>query len=293
MCRLLKRLNVPAVPVIRIKGNAMPTPETIASEKQQLYESASLRDDLNDTEATVLLKWGETQVERLAQLFPDEFEQKTRFLRQLLKNINRFVGQREFNDMDGQSKYMESVVKFLEPLGYKGTQEEIFAALPTDAKDMKANLDAILNLLTPQTASPTDTPPPPSTPEDLAITQPEQPAATTETSASEPSQPEDIAQVKPAPFRPNIDKTEVIPDISHLIKADDDKEAVEKKPAFRPNIDKTEVIPDISHLVREAREVIETLATDPNAENSDADTVDQPDNTDTTGDIDPNDEKAE
>ena len=189
---------------------------------------------------------------------------------------------------------MESVVKFLEPLGYKGTQEEIFAALPADAKDMKANLDAILNLLTP-TASPSDTPP--ATPEDLSVTPasspPTSPPPATEPTTSEPTQPEDLAQVKPATFRPNIDKTEVIPDISHLVK-EDDKEAVEKKPApFRPNIDRTEVIPDISHLVREAREVVETLAADPNAENSDNDTVDQPDNNDTTGAINPNDEKAE
>lgn len=192
---------------------------------------------------------------------------------------------------------MESVVKFLEPLGYKGTQAEIFAALPTDAKDMKANLDAILNLLTPPAASPTDAPPPPSTPEELSVTPasspPTSPSAATEPTASEPSQPEDIAQAKPTTFRPNIDKTEVIPDISHLAKEDDNKEAVEKQSAFRPNIDRTEVIPDISHLVREARDVIETLAADPNTEKSDTDAVNQPDNTDTTGAVDPNDEKAE
>ncbi|MEO1290154.1 MAG: hypothetical protein AAFV93_20575 [Chloroflexota bacterium] len=91
--------------------------EAIASEKERLYESASLRDDLNDSEAKILLEWGESQVERLAQEYPDEFEKKGRFLRQLLKNINRFVGQREFNEADGQREYISKFVKYLEPLG--------------------------------------------------------------------------------------------------------------------------------------------------------------------------------
>lgn len=142
----------------------MPTPEAIAAEKERLYESSSLRDDLNDSEATVLLTWGEGQIDRLAQAFPDEFEQKARFMRQVLKHINRFVGQREFNDLDGQKKYMDKIGKYLEAVGWADVSTNtLFAALPKDKADMAANLNAILKVLSPSKAvedAPTDDAPP-------------------------------------------------------------------------------------------------------------------------------------
>lgn len=128
----------------------MPTPDEIAANKERLYESASLRDDLNDDEATILLNWGEEQIERIAGDFPDEFEQKCRFLRQLIKNINRFVGQREFNEHEGQQKYMNKVSMYLAQLGWENiTEEQLFSVLPEDKADMNSNLRAILELLSP------------------------------------------------------------------------------------------------------------------------------------------------
>jgi len=128
----------------------MPTADAIASEQERLYESSSLRDDLNDAEAQVLLQWGQAQVERMAADYPDEFEQKCRFLRQLIKNINRFVGQREFNELEGQQKYMRKVGMYLPQLGWHGiTEELIFAQLPDDKADMTANLQAVLQVLSP------------------------------------------------------------------------------------------------------------------------------------------------
>jgi len=128
----------------------MPSPEEIAAEKERLYESSSLRDDLNDAEATILLEWGQSQIDRLATEFPEEFEQKARFMRQLLKGINRFVGQREFNEMEGQMKYMKKVIMYLEPLGWEGPgADELFAALPDDKANMTGNLLALLQVLSP------------------------------------------------------------------------------------------------------------------------------------------------
>ncbi|MGJ3237442.1 MAG: hypothetical protein ACFE0Q_01925 [Anaerolineae bacterium] len=161
--------------------------------KERLYESSSLRDDLNDAEATVLLEWGESQLERLAQDFPEEFEQKARFLRQLLKNINRFVGQREFNEIDGQQKYMSKISMYLEPLGWAGIDEaQLFEALPEDKADMAANLAAILRVLSPdESDSPTDkddgTPP---TPDDDAPSYP----GDVGTAPSLPPTPPDVEQ---------------------------------------------------------------------------------------------------
>lgn len=136
----------------------MPSAEEIASQKERLYESSSLRDDLNDSEGEVLLKWGEGQIERLATDFPEEFEQKARFMRQLLKGLNRFVGQREFNEMEGQTKYLKKAVMYLEPLGWTGIgQDDLFAVLPEDKADMAANLASLLALLSPE-EFPVDTP---------------------------------------------------------------------------------------------------------------------------------------
>lgn len=128
----------------------LPT-EEIASQKERLYESSSLRDDLNDAEAMVLLTWGEGQIERLATDFPEDFEKQARFMRQLLKGINRFVGQREFNEMEGQSKYMKKIVMYLEPLGWTGIgADELFAVLPDDKTDMATNLANLLAVLSPE-----------------------------------------------------------------------------------------------------------------------------------------------
>lgn len=132
----------------------MPGDAEIQAERERLYESTALRDDLMDPEAEILLRWGEGQVERMAREMPDEFEQKSRFLRQLLKHINRFVGQREFNDAAGQAKYLADVVKWLGPLGFSGDHsvESLMGILPPDAKDMNATLHAVLAALTPPTA---------------------------------------------------------------------------------------------------------------------------------------------
>lgn len=127
----------------------MPTQEELSSQKERLYESSSLRDDLHDEEAEKLLQWGERQIERIAQNYPDEFEKQCRFLRQLLKGINRFIGQREFNDAQGQRKYMSKVSMYLEPLGYTATEQDLLNRLPEDPKDMHTGLMAILNYLDP------------------------------------------------------------------------------------------------------------------------------------------------
>lgn len=133
----------------------MPIPEdAISAQQERLYESSSLRDDLNDEEATMLLNWAEMQVARLARDFPDEFEQKCRFLRQLVKGINRFIGQREFNDLEGQREYLNKFVKYLEPLGFDANEETLLKRLPEDKADMRGGLKAVLAELAPsQTGS--------------------------------------------------------------------------------------------------------------------------------------------
>lgn len=67
-----------------------------------LYEDESLTAELNDPEATALLKWAEAQVERLVAQYPSEDEYDAHFtpLRAFIKRVNKVVGQRA--DMDGE-----------------------------------------------------------------------------------------------------------------------------------------------------------------------------------------------
>jgi len=145
----------------------MPTETEIQTERERLYDSAALREDINDDEATVLLEWGEKHVVRLGQAAADsaDLEQRARFLRQLLKNINRFVGQRQYNDRAGQLDYMEKVVKWLAnpTLGFKNhSADELLDELPSDTKDMAATLRVLLNAIDPGNGGPkgsSDAPP--------------------------------------------------------------------------------------------------------------------------------------
>lgn len=63
---------------------------------EQLYSDAAMREDLRDSEAETLLRWAETQVERLAAEAPDDatFEAQAEQLRTLLKGVNHVVGAR-------------------------------------------------------------------------------------------------------------------------------------------------------------------------------------------------------
>ena len=172
----------------------MPTEAEIQSEREQLYESSALRDDIFDDEASLLLAWGEQQVIRLAGQ-DGEFEQLCRFLRQLLKHINRFVGQREFLDAAGQQKYMEQVAKWLPGLGLPALSvEQLLSALPPQPS-MAADLRAILDTLTPpqaEAAAPAPAPVTDQSPEDAEPTldqAADAPVADTEDNTDSPDGP--------------------------------------------------------------------------------------------------------
>ncbi|MAU09950.1 MAG: hypothetical protein CL607_09035 [Anaerolineaceae bacterium] len=122
---------------------------------QRLYESSALRDDLNDSEAKRLLEWGEQQLRARAPQVDndDDFDQQSRYMRQLMKGINRFVGQREFMDSPREDEQLGKVTKWLPHVGMDHVdQTQIAQNLPPDKSDMGANLSAILNTLTPTEA---------------------------------------------------------------------------------------------------------------------------------------------
>lgn len=137
------------------------TADELAAAKETLYGTAGVRDDLDDAEAEILLSWADGQIERLATTEGD-FSQQNRFLRQLLARIDRFIAQRPYLDEIGHSEHIDKLMKALAISGFSDiTHEQVLAALPADKANARANLDAILHLLTPTTptASPAATPP--------------------------------------------------------------------------------------------------------------------------------------
>lgn len=139
--------------VISGQGDVMPTQHAVELQQERLYEAENLRDELEDAEATVLLKWGMERIAGFAQDTGDDeaFEDACKSLRGLLKYINRFVGKRPQADAETQAKYMGYVGRFLEPLGYTQVSEaQLMQALPADPADQMGALNAILGLLTPE-----------------------------------------------------------------------------------------------------------------------------------------------
>jgi hypothetical protein len=132
-----------------IKDYNMPTADEIRNAKETLYQTSGVRDDLNDDEATILLQWAETRIDYLATQDGD-FDQQNRFLRQLLARIDRFVGQRQYMDEASHNEHVDNLMKAMAITHFGAiTREQIMANLPADKADMRANLQAILDTLTP------------------------------------------------------------------------------------------------------------------------------------------------
>jgi hypothetical protein len=72
---------------------------------QSLYENPGVRDELTDSEAKILLHWGEEQINRLAALDLDDISFETAYdgLSSLIKRINRLAARRaqlSFEDLE-------------------------------------------------------------------------------------------------------------------------------------------------------------------------------------------------
>jgi hypothetical protein len=79
---------------------------------ERLYEDTTVRDELVDDEARILLEWGKAQVHKLAQKELDDttFEEKYVQLTYLLGRINRFVGKRQDADDTNRLQMLDKLV---------------------------------------------------------------------------------------------------------------------------------------------------------------------------------------
>lgn len=87
---------------------------------QSLYEDPGVRDELPDDQATLMLKWAETEVTKLDSQSADDAAFQTAFdsLRGLLSAVNRFVGRRAYSTPEEQASGWAKIVEHAASLGY-------------------------------------------------------------------------------------------------------------------------------------------------------------------------------
>ncbi len=108
-----------------------------------LHEDISLTDELTDTPAVMLLKWGEEKLKAFAQEIDDQeaFDEKFKALRGLMKSMNRFTGRRLDMDDTEQLGYVYKIVESSAALGLGSAH----AKVGTYIKE-QVNLDEIQNV---------------------------------------------------------------------------------------------------------------------------------------------------
>ena len=85
----------------------------------QFYEDESLTDALTDQPADALLKWGESQMQFLAQQAKDEDEFDNQFtaLRKLIRNLSRYVAEHQEMAQDEQQESLDKISEFAQSIG--------------------------------------------------------------------------------------------------------------------------------------------------------------------------------
>jgi hypothetical protein len=90
-----------------------------ASALERLYEDTTVRDELVDDDARILLEWGKGQVQALAKKELDDgaFEEQYAKLAYLMGRINRFVGKRQDADDPKRTEMLEKLVAAASEVG--------------------------------------------------------------------------------------------------------------------------------------------------------------------------------
>lgn len=117
---------------------------------QLLYEDISLREELTDDEAKVLLQWAEGKVVELDDATPDEetFDKQFKQLRRMMKRMNKFIGYRTSSGVEEQQKLVEKFLDSAVDLGIKVDQSQIQPFLVAQQQQSNAAvLQSMLGML--------------------------------------------------------------------------------------------------------------------------------------------------
>jgi len=118
---------------------------------QQLYEDTSARDELSDDEANFLLGWGEAQIKALAARGLDDatFAAAFAHLRAVMKNINRYTGQRAYQTPEALLALLDELAAEAQSLGVDIQAQQLAIPQAQAADDNIALIQALTALVTP------------------------------------------------------------------------------------------------------------------------------------------------
>jgi hypothetical protein len=126
---------------------------------ERILMDERVTEELEDAEADLLLQWGEQQVSWLADQHADEqaFEEATNQLRQIMRQINSFIGLRDDMDAAEQRETLTGIVTGAQALGYAMTEQmaDDFLLLPAD--DRSESIQKLMGLITSVPTTDTDT----------------------------------------------------------------------------------------------------------------------------------------
>ncbi len=224
-------------PIAERKGQITMSESQAASALERMYEDTTVRDELIDQDATILLQWGEAQIKRLAQqemdngLFEDAYAKLTR----IMARINRFVGKRHEADETKLADLLNRFAEVAAEAGYPVPPDKLaMFAKEHAALDDAAAIRAMTALLgmdavpsqTPAGEAPAAVPSAPASPAapDAPPVQPQSPASPWQSAVPEqpasPAQPASPEQ----PTEPDAPKPSALDNIIKWIKSSEGKE---------------------------------------------------------------------
>lgn len=117
---------------------------------QSLYENPGARDELMDADAQTLLRWGEEQIMRLAEMNMDDvaFEEAFDHLSGVLRRMNRLAARRAQLPPEDVEIALNRIVESATTIGLPVAPESLTTYLNQPvAQDASPNVQALIDLL--------------------------------------------------------------------------------------------------------------------------------------------------
>ncbi len=124
---------------------------------QSLYEESGTRDELADDEAEILLKWAETQIQRLAdQNMDDEkFDETYSQIIKLMTRMNRFAARRAEQSLEDQQTSLSRIAESASAVGLAIPEAQLAAYLEQPvAQDGGTHIQGLITLVAGNRAGP-------------------------------------------------------------------------------------------------------------------------------------------
>lgn len=117
---------------------------------ERLYEESSARDELDDHEAEILLQWGETQIQRLADqnLDDESFDEAYAQVVKLLTRMNRLAARRADLPLEDQQTSLVRIAESASAVGLAIPEAQLAAYLEQPvAQDGSTHIQSLITLV--------------------------------------------------------------------------------------------------------------------------------------------------